>query len=164
MSLFCVVTAPTTRPAPTIAASASACGNPMTSGTRTGAGPKDTTRSTALPGATGVPPVGSWLITEPAGTVSLFCVVTAPTTRPAPTIAASASACGRPTTFGTATRVAFGGLMRMVNAVPTVPRKTSCPLSLKYAGRPSSVPAPGVKTSGLKPFKANSCPSPMGTG
>ncbi len=57
-----------------------------------GAGPSETTRSTAVPGATKAPPTGSWLITSPAGTVPLFAVVTVPTVRPAPTIAVSAAA------------------------------------------------------------------------
>src|SRR3954454_1012440 len=42
-------------------------------------------------------------MTDPAGTVALDAVVTAPTTRPAFVIAVDAAACVRPTTFGTAT-------------------------------------------------------------
>src|SRR2546427_9708576 len=42
-------------------------------------------------------------MTEPAGTVRLDAVVTAPTMRFAPVIAVVAAACVRPTTFGTAT-------------------------------------------------------------
>ena len=46
---------------------------------------------------------GVWLITDPAGTVVLDAVVTVPTVRPAPVIAAVAAACVWPTTFGIAT-------------------------------------------------------------
>src|SRR5882672_773591 len=42
-------------------------------------------------------------MTEPAGTVRLDAVVTAPTLRFAPVIAVVAAACVRPTTLGTAT-------------------------------------------------------------
>ena len=42
-------------------------------------------------------------MTSPAGTTSLFAVVTLPTTRPAPVIADSAAPCDWPTTFGTKT-------------------------------------------------------------
>ena len=40
-------------------------------------------------------------MTDPAGTVALFALVTAPMVRPAPVIADCAAACVRPTTFGT---------------------------------------------------------------
>ena len=100
MPLEDVVTVPTTRPAPVIAVSAAACVRPTTFGTATGAGPVETTRSTAVPAATLAPASGLWLITLPAGTVPLEDVVTVPTTRPAPVIAVSAAACVRPTTFG----------------------------------------------------------------
>jgi hypothetical protein len=51
----------------------------------------------------GVPPTGFWLMTDPAGTVELDAVVTAPTTKPAPVIALAASACVKPATAGAAT-------------------------------------------------------------
>src|SRR5678816_336064 len=54
------------------------------------------------PVATCVPPVGVWLITDPAGTVVLDAVVTAPTVKPAFVIAVVAAACVWPTTLGTA--------------------------------------------------------------
>ena len=100
---YAVVTVPTTRPAAAIAASAFACVRPTTFGTPTGCTPSDTTRSTAVPGSAFVPPAGFWLITLPAGTVASYAVVTVPNTRPAASIAASAFACVRPTTFGTPT-------------------------------------------------------------
>jgi hypothetical protein len=49
-----------------------------------------------------VPAIGVWLITEPAGTVVLDAVVTAPTVRFAPTIALVAAVWVNPTTVGTA--------------------------------------------------------------
>jgi hypothetical protein len=96
-----VVTVPTTRPAFVIAAVAAVCVRPTTFGTATCGGPDDTTRSTSLPAETCVPDSGDWLITEPAATVVLDCVVTVPTTRPALVIAVVAAACVRPTTSGT---------------------------------------------------------------
>ncbi|MCK7577008.1 MAG: hypothetical protein MZV65_14985 [Chromatiales bacterium] len=48
----------------------------LTLGTVTGWFPADTTRLTALPGATWTPPAGFWLMTLPAGMVALACVVT----------------------------------------------------------------------------------------
>jgi hypothetical protein len=53
-----VVTVPTVSPAPVMAVVAAACVRPTTFGTDTGAGPDDTTRFTADPGATEVPDVG----------------------------------------------------------------------------------------------------------
>ena len=47
-------------------------------------------------------------MTDPAGIVALDAVVTAPTTRPAPLIAAVAAACVVLTTFGTATQRGAG--------------------------------------------------------
>src|SRR5271156_1785054 len=77
-----------------------------TFGTVAPAGPLDTTRFTAEPAATLAPPTGLWLITAPEGTALLDWVVTVPTVRPAPVIAALAAACVEPTTFGT---VSFAG-------------------------------------------------------
>ena len=54
-------------------------------------------------GVTCAPAAGDWLMTEPAGTVALACVVTAPTVRPASVMADEAAVCVRPTTSGTAT-------------------------------------------------------------
>jgi hypothetical protein len=76
---------------------------PATLGTVTEAGPDETTRFTELPDATLEPEVGLWLITLPAATVELLCVVTVPTLRPTPVIAVVAAACVMPTTFGTVT-------------------------------------------------------------
>ena len=50
-----------------------------------------------------MPAAGFWLITDPAGTVVLDAVVTAPSVRPALVIAVVAAACVWPTTFGVAT-------------------------------------------------------------
>src|SRR5204862_89221 len=72
-------------------------------GTATCGRPDDTASATALPVVACVPATGFWLITDPAGTVVLDAVVTAPTVRFAPAIAVVAAACVRPTTFGTAT-------------------------------------------------------------
>src|SRR5512139_512103 len=103
VELLCVVTVPTLRPTPVIAVVAAACVMPTTLGTVTGAGPDDTTRFTELPDATLEPEVGFWLITLPAATEELLCVVTVPTLRLAPVIAVVAAACVMPTTSGTDT-------------------------------------------------------------
>jgi hypothetical protein len=66
-------------------------------------GPLETTRLTADPEFTSVPADGVSLITFPAATVLLDAVVTVPTTRLAPVIAAVAAVCVKPTTFGTET-------------------------------------------------------------
>src|SRR6185503_12313460 len=100
--LVAVVTVPTTRPAFVIAVVAAVCVRPTTLGTATCGGPDETTRDTALPVFTCVPPTGDWLMTDPAGTVVLVAVVTVPTTRPAFVIAVVAAVCVRPTTLGTA--------------------------------------------------------------
>src|SRR6188508_3220743 len=94
---------PTVRPAPVIAEDAAARVSPTTVGTATCGGPDETTRFTALPTLTCVPAAGFELITEPAGTVALACVVIVPTVSPAPVIAEDAAACVSPTTVGTAT-------------------------------------------------------------
>src|SRR6185295_7122097 len=86
-----------------IAVVAAACVRPTTLGTATCGGPLETTSVTALPGATWVPAIGDWLITESFGTVVLVAVVTVPSVKFAPVIALVAAACVRPTTFGTAT-------------------------------------------------------------
>ena len=97
----CVVTAPPTRLAPLIAMFAAASVNPTTFGTSTGAGPLDTTRSTALPLATVTPDSGFCEITLPAGTLGDDCEVTVPTISPAALIAVVAAAWVSPTTLGT---------------------------------------------------------------
>jgi acetoacetate decarboxylase len=97
------VIAPTLNPAPLIAVEAAACDRPTTLGTATGAGPVETVKATADPGATCAPAAGFWLITWPAGTVSLDAWVIAPTLNPEPVIDVEAAACDRPTTLGTAT-------------------------------------------------------------
>jgi hypothetical protein len=101
VELDAVVTVPTVRPAPVIAVDAADCVSPTTLGTVTGAGPEDTVRFTAEPGATLAPALGLSLITLPAGTVELDTVVTVPTVRPAPVIAVVAADCESPTTLGT---------------------------------------------------------------
>src|SRR5947207_776693 len=100
--LDCIVTAPTVRPAPVMALAAAACVWPTTFGTAICAGPLETTRLTGEPLATFVPAGGLSLMTLPAATVLLDCIVTAPTVRPAPVMALVAAACVWPTTFGTA--------------------------------------------------------------
>src|SRR5213082_2756993 len=82
--LDCIVTAPTVRPAPVMALAAAACVWPTTFGTAICAGPLETTRLTGEPLATFVPAGGLSLMTLPAATVLLDCIVTAPTVRPAP--------------------------------------------------------------------------------
>src|SRR4051812_24165471 len=72
------------------------------------AGPSDTAKLTALPGATFVPADGDSLLTWPAA-VALFAVVTVPTIRPAVVIAVCAAVCTMPTMFGTATVTGGGG-------------------------------------------------------
>ncbi len=106
------VAVPTARPAPVSAASAAACVRPTTSGTAiwTGSGPLETVRFTAKPGMASVAASGFWLMTCPAGTVSLKASVTVPTARPAPVRAASAAACVMPTTLGTVTCPGSGPL------------------------------------------------------
>src|SRR3954465_6107588 len=81
------VIAPTVRPAFVIAVLAAVCVRPVTLGTATCGRPEETTSATALPMFTCVPAPGDWLITEPAGTVVLDDVVSAPTVRPAFVIA-----------------------------------------------------------------------------
>src|SRR5205823_1183324 len=100
--LDCIVTAPTVRPAPVMALVAADCVWPTTFGTATCVGPLETTRLTAEPLATLVPAVGLSLMTLPAATVLLDCIVTAPRVRPAPVMALVAAACVWPTTLGTA--------------------------------------------------------------
>src|SRR6185312_15978997 len=102
-ALTAVVILPIENPASEIAVLASACARPTTSGTAAWGTPADRTRATALPTFTCVPPIGDWLMTDPAGTVVLVAVVTVPTTRPAFVIAVVAAVCVRPTTLGTAT-------------------------------------------------------------
>jgi hypothetical protein len=101
--LEAVVTAPSARPAPVIAVVAAACGNPTTLGTLTVPGLLETTILTAEPALTVVPAAGDSLMRLPTGTVLLMAVVTVPTTRLAPVMAAVAAACVKPTTLGTAT-------------------------------------------------------------
>src|SRR5438874_790763 len=101
--LEAVVTAPTVRPAVVMALEAAACVRLTTSGTATCGRPEETVNATALLTRTSAPATGDWLITDPAGTVMLDAVVTAPTVRPAVVMALEAAACVRLTTFGTAT-------------------------------------------------------------
>src|SRR5437764_919309 len=95
--LDCIVTAPTVRPAPVMALVAAACVWPTTFGTAICAGPLETTRLTGEPLATFVPAGGLSLMTLPAATVLLDCIVNAPTVRPAPAMALAGAACVWPT-------------------------------------------------------------------
>src|SRR4029079_10054470 len=89
------------------------------------AGPDETTRFTAVPGGTFGGDTVFWLMTIPAATVALDCVVTVPTTSPAFWIATVAAPCVRPTTFGIAL---FAGPIEMASATP-VPGLTLGPLA-----------------------------------
>src|SRR6476646_9001039 len=82
---------------------AALCVRPTTLGTATCGRPEETTSATALPVLTGVPALGVWLMTEPAGTVVLVAVVTVPSVSDAPVMVDVAALCVRPTTLGTAT-------------------------------------------------------------
>src|SRR5436305_1107837 len=86
-----------------MAVAAAVCVSPTTDGTATCGTPDDTTSATALPVATCEPAIGVSLMTEPAATVVLDAVVTAPTIRFAPVMAVAAAVCVSPTTDGTAT-------------------------------------------------------------
>jgi hypothetical protein len=110
VELGCVVTVPTTSPAPVIAVVAAACVDPTTFGTATWLVPLEMTRLTAEPTLTFVPATGDSLITSPEATVELDCVVTLPTTRPMPVIAVLAAACVKPATFGTVIVLAVAGV------------------------------------------------------
>src|SRR3954447_20444527 len=79
------------------------------------AGPSDTTKLIALPGATFVPADGDSLLTWPAA-AALLPVVFVPNVRPAPLIAACAAVCVMPMMFGTATVTGGGGAAGAVPA------------------------------------------------
>ncbi len=98
---------PTVRLAPVIAVVAAACVSPTTFGTAAIAGPDETTSATAEPLATLAAAAGFSLMTLPEATVLLDCMVTVPSTSPAPVIALVAAACVSPTTFGTLTCAAL---------------------------------------------------------
>src|SRR4051812_40515275 len=100
--LAALVIAPTVSPAPTIVVDATVCDSATTFGTAICGGPDEITRVTAVPRSTGVPAVGVWLITDPAGTVALAAAVVPPTASPTPAMALDAAVCDRPATFGTA--------------------------------------------------------------
>src|SRR3954468_5162689 len=101
--LVAVVIVPTGSEAPGVAVLAAVCVRPTKRGTATCGRPLETTRLTALPTLTCVPPAGDWLMTDPAGTVVLVAVVIVPTVSDAPVIAVLAAVCVRPTALGTAT-------------------------------------------------------------
>ena len=86
-----------------MALSAAAWSIPTTFGTVACTGPRETVRSTGLPSATVVPPIGFWPITSPAGATGSFTSVTVPTVRLAATMVLSAAAWSIPKTFGTVT-------------------------------------------------------------
>src|ERR671921_260791 len=92
VALAAGVIAPVVRPALAITLVAAACVNPTTEGTAICGAPDDTTSATALPVVTCVPAEGDWLMTDPAGTLLLDAVVTAPTTSVALVIDAAACA------------------------------------------------------------------------
>src|SRR5687767_1858944 len=119
------VTVPTVNPAAVNAVVAAACRRLVTFGTATSAGPLETTSATLLPMTTSVPPTGLWLMTNPAGTVSLDAVETLPMTRPTAVIALPAAACVRFTTAGTDT----SGRPDETTSVTAVPETTDVPAS-----------------------------------
>ena len=84
-----------------MAVAAADCDWPTTSGTVTGSGPRDMTKSTDAPGGTLVADTGSWLIMLPSATVSLNAGVTVPTVSPTFVIAVSSAEWDWPTMFGT---------------------------------------------------------------
>ena len=92
VSLLTALFVPTTRLAASNAASAAASSRPTTLGVLIKAGPEDTTRSTAVFFGTGVVADGVWLMTIPAGIVSLSTGVTVPTVSLAASKALSAAA------------------------------------------------------------------------
>src|SRR4029079_4365466 len=96
VALLALVAAPLVRPAAVIALCAAAWVWFTTFGTVTTAGPSETTSDTDAPEAAADPAAGFWLMTDPAGTVALLALVTAPLVRPAPVIALCAAACVRP--------------------------------------------------------------------
>ena len=102
--LGCVLTDPTTSFCPVINAWAFANDCPTTSGTATvvTAGPLETTRPTAAPGATSAPRAGLLPITTPLA-AAFGCVVTCPTASPRWPNRLRAAVSDRPTTCGTAT-------------------------------------------------------------
>src|SRR4051794_7137473 len=77
--LGALVMAPTVRPALVSISPADACGWPTTSGTIACGTPEEMTSATAVPTSRSVPTNGSWLMTDPAGTVMLGAVANAPT-------------------------------------------------------------------------------------
>src|SRR5688572_10828073 len=121
--LDAVVMAPTVKPAAVRALVAAACGWLTTSGTATCGRPEETTSATALPMTTSAPAAGSWLMTDPLGTVMLDAVVIAPTVSPTPVSAVVAAACGELTTFGTATC----GRPEEMTSATALPMTTSAP-------------------------------------
>src|SRR5437868_5199584 len=68
-----------------------------------GAGPSETVSATALPTNALAPPVGVWLITDPATTDDEYALVMPPTASPTAVMPDCAAACVMPTTFGTVT-------------------------------------------------------------
>src|SRR5262245_46113161 len=88
---------------------------PVTSGTVTRRGPRETVRSTVEPSGTDAPGPGICATTDPAGAAALWAVLTDPTARLAPARTAAASLCGRPTTSGTTT---VGGPAETVKPTP----------------------------------------------
>src|SRR5207237_9165863 len=76
---------------------------------------------TAEPLATLVPAVGLSLMTLPAATVLLDCIVTVPRVRPAPVMALVAADCVWPTTFGTATGAGPAHATSLAADAPAIP-------------------------------------------
>src|SRR3954466_2528021 len=118
-----VLIAPTVRPMLLSALDAFACAWLVTSGTATCGSPEEITRATALPTTTSAPAAGSWLITEPDGTVMLDVVLIAPTVRPMLVSALDALAWAWLVTSGTATC----GKPEEITSATALPTTTSAP-------------------------------------
>src|SRR5204863_9779039 len=88
-----VVTAPTVSVADVIALEAAACVRFTTLGTATCGRPDDTTSDSAVVRRAAAAAAGLWLMTDPAGTVRLDAVVTAPTVSAGVGLAVDAAAC-----------------------------------------------------------------------
>jgi hypothetical protein len=114
VALLTLLTWPAVSPAVVRALVAAVDVRPVMAGTATRTEPEESTRLTAVPGLTAAPAAGLWLITLPAGTTELDCVVTVPTVSvgllitapgsvPAVASADAAAACTSPARFGTST-------------------------------------------------------------
>src|SRR2546422_2189943 len=105
------------------------CVSPTTFGTRTGAGPEDTTRLTAEAFGTEVPGAGVWLMPWPATMVSLDTFEIVPAVRLLDRMVACAAAWVSPTTFGTRTGAGPADTTKLT-AVPLATKVPAAGVSL----------------------------------